>query len=58
MNTSRKWYTRETSFVREEDYHYYDDILEKQQANPHEMIRIIPSEHHSYRTFLTKILQI
>ena len=56
MNTAKNWYDPSQSYVNEEDYHYYDDILKNQQADPKEMIdemiRIIPLEHHSYRTFL------
>jgi len=58
MNTSKKWYDPKTSFVNNKDYHYYDEILKNDQADPKEiideMIRIIPLEHHAYRTFLPK----
>lgn len=58
MDTAKKWYTKDKSYVDPQDYHYYDDILKNGQADPQEIIdeaiKIIPLDQHSYRTFLPK----
>ncbi|WP_374462459.1 SDR family oxidoreductase [Chryseobacterium sp.] len=56
MDTAKKWYNKEKSYVDHQDYHYYDEILANGQADPQEiideMIRIIPLYQHPYRIFL------
>jgi len=56
METTHNWYNEKKSYVDSKDYHYYDEILKNEQADPQEiieeMIRIIPLNQHPYRIFL------